>query len=205
MAHRGSAARIGGQDRRRAERAADCHATAPPPALSTRTPSLGRSNHWSPAGAAHAGCDAPCRTAKMSGTGQADHIFDAKPPLLGHVADPLAHAPVDRRTHRDTVPRSGASRPPIIRIVVVLPAPLRPTNPNRRPANREARAHRCNAIAGGPVEPIQLENRTAHPPECPSRQSQRHPGSCANRHGPTTRLSSRLRTVFEPLSTHWHQ
>jgi len=54
--------------------------------------------------------------------------------LLGHVPD----APARRKVERPSIPshlaRVGARTPSTIRIVVVLPAPLRPTKPNNSPA-----------------------------------------------------------------------
>jgi hypothetical protein len=54
--------------------------------------------------------------------------------LLGHVAEPPAGLGVDRPAAPADLAAVGSSTPSTIRMAVVLPAPLGPTNPNIWPS-----------------------------------------------------------------------
>ena len=138
-ARRGSARRGRARARRRSGRAAGCRATGSrrcrPGARRARAARAARWRH--PSAAALEIAVQP---------GEVDDLLEhlhlrVQPALLGHVAEAAAVGAVPSAPPSSvTVPASAASTPSTIRMVVVLPAPLPPTKPVRRPGS-DVEAH----------------------------------------------------------------
>ncbi len=88
------------------------------------------------------GGDAGGRAREAMQLGQVDQLLAhaharIETTLLRHVAEPRARGGVGRAPAPPDSPESGRSTPSTIRIAVVLPAPLGPTNPNICPGATE--------------------------------------------------------------------